>query len=111
MYNFKNEPMYCLIFNEEERSKKEADESWKVHSIQEVKDFVLTHHGAFAQYDPMLLVIEDNEMYVYDFTVRFISKDCFEIKRVKRKIALSYNDILRYANNCEYPRDPLFDNE
>ena len=110
-YNFKNEPMYCLIFDEEERAKREADESWKVHSIEEVKDFVLTHHGVFSQYDPMLLVIEGDEMYVYDFTVKFINKDCFEVKSVKRKIALSYNDILRYANNCEYPSDPSFDDE
>jgi len=110
-YNFKNEPMYCLIFDEEERAKKEADESWKVHSIEEVKDFVLTHHGVFSQYDPMLLVIEGDVMYVYDFTVKFINKDCFEVKSLKRKIALSYNDILRYANNCEYTNDPSFDDE
>jgi len=109
-YNFKNAPI-CFIFNEEERAKRETDESWRVHSIEEVKEFVLTHHGVFAQYDPMLLVIEDNEMYVYDFTVKFINKDCFEVKSIKRKIALSYNDILRYANNCEYPRDPSFDDE
>lgn len=107
-YNFKNEPLYWFIFDEEKRAKKEADESWKVHSIEEVKDLVLTHHGIFSQYDPMLLVIEGDEMYVYDFTVTLINKDCFEVKSVKRKIALSNNDILHYANSCEYTHEPSF---
>lgn len=59
----------------------------------------------------MILVVKGDEMYVYDFKVTLLKKDCFEVKSTKRKISLSYNDILRYANNCEYTHDPSFDDE
>ena len=109
-YNNKHEPMYCLIFDDDLRKKKMSDESWKVHSIDEVKDFVLTYHGALlSNFSPMLLVIKSDDMYVYDFKVTFLKKDCFEVKTVKRRIALSHNAILSFANDCEYTQDPSYD--
>lgn len=108
-YNLKNEPMYCMILDEKKRQEAMQDKSWQVHSIEEVKDFVLTHHGFLEQYSPMILVIDGDAMYVYDFRVTFCEKDCFKVASRKRTITLSYDDVLRYANNCKYPRDPDFD--
>lgn len=110
-YNFKNEPLYCLILDEEVRAKREADESWKAHSIEEVKDFVLTHHGMIEYYSPMLLVVKGAQMYVYDFKVTLLKKESFELKYTKRTISLSYNEIIRHANNCEYTSDPKFEDK
>lgn len=110
--NTLNEPMYCLIFDEKRRAEMMADESWKVQSIEEVKDFVLTYHGGIiSNCSPMILVIIGDEMYVYDFKVTLLKKDCFEVKSTKKKIALSYNDILRCANNCNYTHEPSFDDD
>lgn len=103
-YNFRNQPLHFIFSGAE----KEIDESWEVHNIEEVQEFVLTNDGVLQDYNPVLLVIESNEMYVIEFIVKFIHKDCFEVKGVKRKISLSYDDILRYARNCEYPIEPYF---
>lgn len=108
-YNLANKPM-CIL-DELRRPMVMADESWKVQNIEEVKDFVLTYHGFTDRFSPMLLVIKDDEMYVYEFKVTFLEKDCFEVKSKRRKIAINCDDILPYARNCEYTYDVFFKEE
>ena len=108
-YNRKNEPL--ILFNEEERERKMKERAWEVHSIDEVKEFVLTRHGMFTDYYPMLLVVKGNNIVVYDFEVTFLERDRFRLSIKKRNISLTYNDILREANNLEYPNDPEFEDD
>lgn len=108
-YNRENESLLYLIIDEKEQAKEmKANKSLHVYSIEDIKDFVLTYHGFNNCYSPMLLVINGNEMYVYDFSITFKEKDCFEVKSKKRKIVLNHNDILRNANDCKYTHDPSF---
>ena len=67
-------------------------------SIDEVKEFVLTRHGMFTDYYPMLLVVKGNNIVVYDFEVTFLERDRFRLSIKKRNMAGQKNSLTNTIN-------------
>lgn len=107
LHNHAKEPIKMVIPYFDEESKKEDDESWKAHTIDEVTEFSMTNYGFNFHY-PIMLVITDTEMTVYEFEVIYCGKDCYKVKSQKVNITPNLVDILTSAVNSEYPTDPSF---
>lgn len=115
-YNRQNKPnaFSYLLLNENQRAKKLAEKSWEVHSIEDVKKFVLTYHGMLNSFSPMLLVVTGNVITLSDFKVTFLKKNCFEVQFTRRTLALSSNilsRILSSADSCEYTGEQPFSDD
>jgi hypothetical protein len=79
-----------------------------VHSIEGVHDLYLTHRGLLGGYNPVLLDIRGNKMYLHDFEVIFVGAGKFKLVDKTYLIEMSYNEILKKANDIDYASDPYF---
>lgn len=109
-YNKEKYPDPWFLFGSAERQKKEL-EAKRVKSIDKVEKVTLTRKGEFFNHStPISLVVKDNEMYVYEFEIIYCSKDCFNIKSIKRKICMTQNlrNKILLEKSADYTVDPYF---
>jgi len=109
-YNSDNGMFKVSLFDEELRKKQLAERSWEVSTIDEVKKVNLTERGGFILSSdmPLLLVIDGDSMSVYEFSVTYCKKDCFEVRSTKREILITRENIIKNSTNSEYTREPDF---
>lgn len=104
-YNNSIRPFKIVNYSKECKNEPE-DESYKVSSIDEVKEFTITHSGIFSEHNPIMVVINEQEVIAYKFKIIYCGKDSYKLEKKKIKI-LPEN--LPNIRNPQYPPDPDFD--
>ncbi len=94
-------------FNREEIRK--INEEQKAKTIDDVKEFKMTESTSwFGNCTCYMLIVKGDEMYVYEFDIIYVSKNCFKIISKTRNIRISKEmeqEILK-MRDIEYTTDP-----
>lgn len=116
-YNYINEPLriddsYISLSNKVEKSnvKDNDDESWKVNTIDDVKEFSITgSKWGFRENNLVMITITENGVIANEFEIFYCGKDSYKVKSNKTLITPNLNGILKTGEDAEYPSDPDFD--